>query len=83
MAEELQNSSASLVNLISDVLDLTRLDIGRVDLNESEFELGQWLAGECKQLQPLATDKKLKFEWQTPESAVKIRGDRVKLSRGW
>jgi PAS domain S-box-containing protein len=81
LAEELQNSSASLVNLISDVLDLTRLDIGRVDLNETEFELSQWLSDECRQLQPLAADKKLKFEWQAPAAPSRIHGDRVKLSR--
>src|SRR5213078_2871400 len=41
MAGELQASATSLVNLVSDVLDLTRFDSGKIELNESDFSLAE------------------------------------------
>jgi PAS domain S-box-containing protein len=81
LAVELQNSSMSLVHLVSDVLDLTRLDSGHIELKESEFELGPWLEEECQRLVPLAEAKKLCFERHAPDSLVRLKCDRVKLSR--
>jgi signal transduction histidine kinase len=81
LAQELQRSSINLVNLISDVLDLTRLDSGRVDLHDSEFDFNQWLSDECKQLSPLAEQKKLQFSCSPPEAPIHLRADRIKLSR--
>src|SRR6202012_5073267 len=43
LAKELQTSALSLVNLVTDVLDLTRMDAGRVELHEQEFSLNKLL----------------------------------------
>ena len=81
LAKELHGSAVSMVNLISDVLDLTRLDAGRVDLQESEFDFTRWMAEECKKLTPLAEEKHLEFVCKGPDSPLCIRADRIKLSR--
>jgi signal transduction histidine kinase len=81
LASELHKSSMSLVALISDVLDLTRMDAGRIELRETEFEFNAWLEEECHKLQPLAEKKNLAFNVATAPHAVQIRADRVKLSR--
>jgi signal transduction histidine kinase len=80
LARELQRSSLSLVNLVSDVLDLNRLDAGGVELHESEFELSQWLNDECRQFTPVAKQKNLNFECHAVHP-IKLRGDRIKMSR--
>jgi len=80
LARELQRSSLSLVSLVSDVLDLNRLDAGGVELHESEFEMSQWLNEECRQLTPLAEQKNLNFKCQAAQP-IKLRGDRIKMSR--
>jgi PAS domain S-box-containing protein len=80
LARELQHSSLSLVRLVSDVLDLSRLDAGKVELHETEFEISQWLSDECRQLQPLAEQKKVQFEHHAPQP-MRVRLDRIKLSR--
>ena len=80
LARELQRSSLSLVNLVSDVLDLNRLDTGGVELHVSEFEMSQWLSDECRQLSPLAEQKNLNFKCQAAHP-IKLRGDRIKMSR--
>src|SRR5437763_15194578 len=48
LAEELSASSNSLVNLISNVLDVTRFDTGLFDLQGSEFLLRALLVEEVR-----------------------------------
>jgi signal transduction histidine kinase len=81
IARDLKTSALTLVNLVSDVLDLTRFDSGRIDLNETEFPLAQIIEDECRQLAPMARDKGLRFNCDLPPTALLIRADRVKLSR--
>jgi signal transduction histidine kinase len=81
IAQDLKNSSLTLVNLVSDVLDLTRFDSGRIDLNEIDFPLGQMIQEECRQMQQLARDKGLAFDCDPPAPSLVVRTDRVKLSR--
>jgi signal transduction histidine kinase/ActR/RegA family two-component response regulator len=81
MARELQGSAATLVELVSDVLDVARFDSGKIELQESEFSLGALFNDEARQLSPLAREKKLDFEAELPEPPVWLRTDRVKLGR--
>ena len=81
IAHELRRCSASLVNFVSDVLDLTRLDLGRFELHESDFEFNQCLSDAFHQLQPLAGGKNLEFVCNPFPTAVRLHADRIKLSR--
>ena len=81
LAQELQSSAVSLVNLLSDVLDVARFDSDKVDLQESEFPLGGLLADEQRQLQPLAREKGLSLEFNAPAQPIVVRTDRIKLAR--
>jgi signal transduction histidine kinase len=81
LARELQASASGLLSLVSDILDLTRLDAGRVEMKLDEFELGDWLAGECHKLQPLADQKKLLFKCHAPDAPIRLHCDKFKLSR--
>jgi signal transduction histidine kinase/CheY-like chemotaxis protein len=81
MASELQSSAATLVELVSDVLDVARFDSGKIELQESEFSLGALFNDEGRQLSPMAKEKKLIFEVEPPEPPIWLRTDRVKLGR--
>jgi signal transduction histidine kinase len=81
LAQELHASAVSLVNLLSDVLDVARFDSDKVDLQESEFPLNALLADEQRQLQPLAREKGLSLEFNAPAEALLVRTDRIKLAR--
>jgi signal transduction histidine kinase len=71
----------SLVNLLSDVLDIARFDSDKVDLQESEFSLAGLLADEQKQLLPLARQKGLSLDVIAPAEPLVLRTDRIKLAR--
>ena len=81
LAMELHHSAMSLVNLLGDVLDVARFDSGRIELEESEFDLTQFLQDEIRQLQPLARQKSLELVCKFPPRPLRIRTDRIKLSR--
>ncbi len=81
LAQRLQANALALVELVTDVLDVARFDVGKVELHESEFALHELLADEHRQLQPLAADKGLQLELEPPERPFWVRTDRVKLAR--
>jgi signal transduction histidine kinase len=81
IAMDLKRSALTLVDLVSDVLDLTRFDSGKVDLQETIVPLGEFLAEESRQHQQSAREKGLEFHCHVPDKPVIVRADRVKLSR--
>jgi PAS domain S-box-containing protein len=81
LALELHGSAMALVNLLGDVLDLARFDSGRVEMTESEFSLAELLAEEHRRMQPVAREKGLDLHLLLPAHPVRLRADRIKLSR--
>ncbi len=81
MAQKLQANALSLVDLVSDVLDVTRFDSGKVELQESDFVLSDLINEECQQLLPLAQDKALQLLLRPPDRPIWLHTDRVKLGR--
>ena len=81
MAQRLQANALSLVDLVSEILDIARFDSGQSALQISTFSLNDLAADECRLMLPLAQAKNLRLEFQAPSSAIWIRTDRVKLSR--
>jgi PAS domain S-box-containing protein len=81
LARELHGSAMALVNLLGDVLDVARFDSGRIDVQESDFALGELLAEEFRRMQPLAREKGLAMEYAAPDDPLYVRADRIKLSR--
>jgi len=81
LARELHGSAMALVNLLGDVLDVARFDSGRIEVQESDFSLGDLLGEEFRRMQPMAREKGLEMEYAAPEKALYVRADRIKLSR--
>jgi PAS domain S-box-containing protein len=81
MAQKLQANALSLIELVSDVLDLARFDTTKAELQESEFLLADLLTEECRQVRPLAEDKGLQVICHPPDRPIWLRTDRVKLAR--
>ncbi len=71
----------SLVNLVTNVLDVTRFDAGKLELHETEFPLLSLLEEELRQVQPLAQAKGLAYELEAPPVSLWLLTDRVKLGR--
>jgi signal transduction histidine kinase len=81
LVQRLQANALALVELVTDMLDISRFDSGKVEVQESEFSLGEMLAEEGRQLLPLAQEKNLALVVEPPQRPLWLRTDRVKLAR--
>jgi signal transduction histidine kinase len=81
MAERLQANVLSMSNLVSEVLDISSIDSGRIDLHETLFSLRELLAEECQILLPLAESRGLYLTVEPNDANIRVFTDRIKLAR--
>lgn len=82
LAESLRVNTRLLVELVSDVLDLSRFDSGKIDLEESTFDPAELIRAEVGQYEPLAKNAGLALFVETAAPPnLRIRTDRMKLAR--
>ncbi|MFZ3230372.1 MAG: PAS domain S-box protein [Pseudobdellovibrio sp.] len=61
-ASSIYSSSKDLLNLINDILDLSKVEAGKLDVRVEEVSLLKIIESLKQTFQPLAQDKKLNFE---------------------
>jgi signal transduction histidine kinase/CheY-like chemotaxis protein/GAF domain-containing protein len=81
LVQTLERNAIALVDLVGDVLDITRFDSGQIDLQEADVSLGDMIAEECGRLVPVAAAKGLALDCDSIEPPIWVRTDRVKLGR--
>lgn len=78
---DLRRSAANLVELVNDLLDVTRFDCGEVTQHPVDFSLSEWLDSVLGPLTMHASQQHLGFRWHLETDDPWIRADRVKLGR--
>jgi len=82
LAESLRVNTRLLVELVSDVLDLSRFDSGKIDLEETTFDPAELIRAEVGQYEPLAKNAGLALCVETTAPAnLRVKTDRMKLAR--
>jgi len=81
LARQLSANTVSVANLVSDVLDFSAFELGRVTLHSSDFALEELMREECRVLLPLAQAKELLLSTEPMRESVILRTDQVKLGR--
>jgi PAS domain S-box-containing protein len=76
-----QSSGRHLLSLINGLLDLARIESGKVELKLEPVSCGTLLEEVCATLRPLAEAKNLSFALQLPKKDVVLRTDRRSLSQ--
>jgi protein-histidine pros-kinase len=76
-----QGSARHLLSLINDLLDLARIESGKVEVRLEPLVCQEVIAEVSATLRPLAEAKGLAFEVQAPDRALSVRGDRRVLSQ--
>ncbi len=75
----INSSGRHLLELVNDLLDLSRLEIGRLKLEKSHFALSDELMQAVKIVEPMAGEKKIKIATEIEESIGQIYADPQKL----
>jgi signal transduction histidine kinase/ActR/RegA family two-component response regulator len=72
--EAIHGSASSLLVVINDILDISRIEAGRLELNSEPADLHAIVSGVAALLMPKAADQGLRLEWYvkdgTPERLV-------------
>jgi signal transduction histidine kinase/CheY-like chemotaxis protein/HPt (histidine-containing phosphotransfer) domain-containing protein len=79
-AKTIRASAESLLEIINDILDVSKLEAGKVELEETDFMLGDLVDGVVEILAPRALEKGLSIGAMIPlETAGAFRGDPTRL----
>ncbi|MGE0117930.1 MAG: sensor histidine kinase [Dongiaceae bacterium] len=78
-ARDINESGAHLLSLISDILEYSKSESGKLRLVESEIDLNQMIANVVRQQAPRAEVAGVSIHREGMEQTIRIRGDERKL----
>ena len=80
--ESLNYSANNLLNLVNDVLDISRIESGRAELTNQPFSIEKEFNGVCKSLEILSEKKPIEFTWNIgPDVPEMLSGDAMRCSQ--
>jgi PAS domain S-box-containing protein len=77
--QRVYDNATHLLALINDVLDLAKIESGRMTLNLEQLEVQPVLQAAIAQIAPLAEAKRLSLYIDVPQRLPKVEADRVRL----
>lgn len=79
----LRNSALDLLSLINNILDINKLDSGKLQLETVSFDLYQHVQNICSALKIRATDKRLRLNFEADDGLknIIVRSDPTRLSQ--
>ncbi|MEK7187544.1 MAG: HAMP domain-containing sensor histidine kinase [Patescibacteria group bacterium] len=79
--EKMKHSSDELIDLINSILDLRKVEEGRMEYTFEKTSLTAMVKGVVEEIQPLATAKGLKLENNLPANEIFVQADKTKLKQ--
>jgi signal transduction histidine kinase len=73
------NSGRHLLTLVNEILDLSRIEAGRVEMSVEEIDVAGLVAEAVESVRPVATEKGLALEVELPDRPPVLRSDRGKV----
>jgi signal transduction histidine kinase/CheY-like chemotaxis protein/CHASE3 domain sensor protein len=81
-AESIYSAGNDLLNLINDILDISKVEAGKLDMRPENSSVARLVEGLRSMFQPLATDKKLEFHVELQAGApTMLFTDRQRLEQ--
>lgn len=74
-AADINDSGQHLLSIISDILDLAKAEAGKLELHETNFDLGDVMKTTLKMFQQKATEENISLEFVARQNGEQVRGD--------
>jgi len=79
--EMVNRSGRQLLGLVGDVLDLARIERGRIELDTEDVDVERLLRTMAETVRPMAEDVGLSLDVEVDPGSMKVRTDRAKLEQ--
>ncbi len=80
-ADNIQRSGKQLLNMINDILDLAKIESGKMELRLSTFNIGTIVASQCDMARPLSERKNIDLDYETAPGLPLMTHDQGKIEQ--
>lgn len=80
-ASNIQKSGRMLLEMINDILDLAKVEAGKLEVRCNEFDVARLIAAQCDMIQSLSEDKNISLTLDVPDDLPTAHQDQNKLGQ--
>jgi signal transduction histidine kinase len=77
----IQRSGRMLLEMINDILDLAKMESGKMEVRPSEFRIASLVSAQCDMARPLAEKKNIDLDCEAPANLPPVRQDAAKVQQ--
>jgi two-component system sensor histidine kinase BarA len=77
----IQRSGTMLLEMINDILDLAKMESGKMEVRLSEFKMASLVGAQCDMARPLAEKKNIDLDFDAASNLPPVRQDQAKVQQ--